>query len=517
MGFLSDFDHDAFVSYAHSGLDAWSKGFVEQLQQTVARVLGPEPHQALNFWMDTEIEGNYPLSENLKHRVQRSACIIVLMTERYLKSDWCNREADWFNRTVNDKILNLSLPVFIVRLDGAERRSWPESLRSHDLPGYNFVGDLELKEPVGFHGEGESPRGEDYHRALRQIARDMIRHIRALKQRETKQPPSLDGGIPGERGPAGTTVTKLPPPLSLAGTSQTAAEATASPAKRRLYLAAVPEDVLKLRRELAAHLSPHFEIVPAENPRDPRTIRDQAAGCISGCEFCVAVLGGSSGIWGEDEDGFVLYQQRLFGKWRKQTFNYRSSKIGDVADLEPAPYRDFIGQLQPAPTTDLAEFALQIIEAPPPQCQRRPTAASVYLVSDGDHALERQVRDLLSQLQVVAVPLGLEARTSRELADLSRDDAIKEFVKLSDAILLLNGLGKSQDNIAIHRKAGTIYVRFAPEFGHRRAIAIVDGPPDPRLGHSPPFQIFKTEASNFQDQIRHWLATVTSPVSGVAP
>ena len=53
VGYLGDFDHDAFVSYAHTALDFWSKHFVKQLQRLVSSGLGCE-EEKLHFWIDDE-------------------------------------------------------------------------------------------------------------------------------------------------------------------------------------------------------------------------------------------------------------------------------------------------------------------------------------------------------------------------------------------------------------------------------------------------------------------------------
>ena len=196
-------------------------------------------------------EGNAPLTDNLKQKVHRSAILIVLLTNRYLQSKWCESELNWFKQTVERKTIALKHPVFVVQLHDIERSNWPEILR--DLPGYNFVGDGQLNLPKGYRGE-EKPRGDEYFDAARKTAGDIVKHIKILKAQESALKPSK--GIATENNkPTVTSITVLPR------------------TKQALYLAAVPEESAGLRRRLVTLLRGKFDIVPLENPIDPLVVR----------------------------------------------------------------------------------------------------------------------------------------------------------------------------------------------------------------------------------------------------
>lgn len=83
MSYLENFDHDAFVSYAHSELNCWSKHFVDRLQYLVNCGLRSRCDK-VQFWFDEDTEGNAPLTDNLKYKVSRSCLLIVLLTDQYL-------------------------------------------------------------------------------------------------------------------------------------------------------------------------------------------------------------------------------------------------------------------------------------------------------------------------------------------------------------------------------------------------------------------------------------------------
>ena len=186
MGYLEAFEHDAFVSYAHTGTDinSWSKQLVKKLQQLVASGLAVAEDK-LELWIDDKTEGNIPLTENLKTKVHRSGLLIVLLTHRYLESEWCNKELDWFEQTIEAKKIDLEHPVFVIQLHDIERERWPKILR--EMPGHNFIGDRELNLPKGLVVGEQEPIGKDYHQAVTKVASEIVKHLKKLREREKEK------------------------------------------------------------------------------------------------------------------------------------------------------------------------------------------------------------------------------------------------------------------------------------------------------------------------------------------
>ena len=86
MGYLSDCEHDIFVSYAHSEmLNDWSKLLVDEVRKFVAAGLGMRQAKDVDLWMDYKISGNVPLTRQLRDKVEKSGVLLVLMSEWYLE------------------------------------------------------------------------------------------------------------------------------------------------------------------------------------------------------------------------------------------------------------------------------------------------------------------------------------------------------------------------------------------------------------------------------------------------
>jgi TIR domain len=174
MGYLSEFEHDVFVSYAHSDLlDDWSARLIKDLRTLVAGGLGLRGADEVGIWWDYHLRGNQPLTGQLREKVEGTGVLLVLMSEWYLKSAWCRDERDWFVQDVRRRGADR---VFVVRACATDDRRWPavfKDKRDHPLVGYNFVADADLTIPKGH------PRPEERLRQqgiLRCLAQARARH-----------------------------------------------------------------------------------------------------------------------------------------------------------------------------------------------------------------------------------------------------------------------------------------------------------------------------------------------------
>ena len=103
--------HDVFVSYAHGPvplgplaggridpLGKWTRALVANVSEQVDFYLGvKDVARRAEFWMDPELEGNLPLTANLRAKVEQSALMLLVMSPFYLQSDWCGNEVGWFS------------------------------------------------------------------------------------------------------------------------------------------------------------------------------------------------------------------------------------------------------------------------------------------------------------------------------------------------------------------------------------------------------------------------------------
>jgi hypothetical protein len=184
MGYLSNYEHDIFVSYAHSDfLNLWSVRLIQEVRQFVAGELGLREDEHLDLWWDYKIAGNQPLTAELRRKVARSGLLLVLMSDWYLDSSWCRDELEWFLNTIRQE--RAGRPVFVVRVRETDHNTWPEAFkdeRGHPLPGYNFVRAVEAKGvgPKGYPRPEDAADSKDYYEELSKLASDIVQQLRSL-------------------------------------------------------------------------------------------------------------------------------------------------------------------------------------------------------------------------------------------------------------------------------------------------------------------------------------------------
>ena len=152
MSFVGDpFSHDLFVSYSHgaardtgrSRLASWSETLVEELEVELKDV-EPAFDKRLDIFIDKELDPTLHLTPQLKGKVGDAAMLLVIMSPRYLASDWCQKELSWFEAEIKgrDKGKGCVLVVRALPTEGAE---WPRILK--DDRGETMLGFLFHPEP----------------------------------------------------------------------------------------------------------------------------------------------------------------------------------------------------------------------------------------------------------------------------------------------------------------------------------------------------------------------------------
>jgi len=99
VGYLSSFDEDVFISYAHNDDDIYAQeslGWVtrlhQDLDQRVRTYLGSESQ----FWRDNELRNNDVFTNKILTRLIKTATLLSVLSPSFLRSEWCAREVDAF-------------------------------------------------------------------------------------------------------------------------------------------------------------------------------------------------------------------------------------------------------------------------------------------------------------------------------------------------------------------------------------------------------------------------------------
>src|SRR5262245_5088866 len=94
-----DFDHHAFISYAHidnEPLTPGQKGWVAQFHATLQTMLSQRLGEKARIWRDDKLAGNDIFAEEIVGQFAKTALLISILTPRYLRSEWCTRELRTF-------------------------------------------------------------------------------------------------------------------------------------------------------------------------------------------------------------------------------------------------------------------------------------------------------------------------------------------------------------------------------------------------------------------------------------
>lgn len=138
MPYVSGYQHDVFVSYAHidneplAGDKGWVTTFVGHLKNVLDKGLGSRD---TTIWMDRGLRHNEPFAEQIEVALRSSATLIVIASPSYLQSEWCARERSSFLNAVRESAA-AGARVFRVDLDKLGPSDFPREFR--ELLGYPF-------------------------------------------------------------------------------------------------------------------------------------------------------------------------------------------------------------------------------------------------------------------------------------------------------------------------------------------------------------------------------------------
>jgi len=192
MGYVQYCRNDVFVSYAQiddrpvpGARDGWICTFVDALKLFLAQQIGRA--EILKVWRDLQIPGHAPLTAEIISAVRESATLLVVLSEGYLASDWCRREASEFLNLVG----KASRRVFVVERMPVDPSRKPGELQ--DLVGYRFwVRDRDdlpartLGVPIPSADESE------YYHRLNRLAADLAAELKRLNTTRPATPALRD-------------------------------------------------------------------------------------------------------------------------------------------------------------------------------------------------------------------------------------------------------------------------------------------------------------------------------------
>ena len=153
MGLIKPEHHDAFISYASRDNAAYGelvRGVRDDLaRKFTARFAGASPNAVAEFFIDqTGMPANGLPSEDLRKEVIAAEYLVIFMSDRYLESEFCGKELDWFReRFGGDRSAALKRTFIIVLERRSKTRNWKSFLEDPERPKYVELFDERRRTP----------------------------------------------------------------------------------------------------------------------------------------------------------------------------------------------------------------------------------------------------------------------------------------------------------------------------------------------------------------------------------
>jgi hypothetical protein len=500
MGYLDQYQHDVFVSYAHSELlTPWS----EQLRTTLAahlnELLEQKGDKRVDIWMDYRLEGNVGLTPQLRERVKGSALLLIVMSPFYLDSPWCKDEAEWFASECKAG----DGRIFVVRCRPTDEARWPAFLkdeRGTALRGYPFCRDdrradavsLPYGHPIPNDADQES-RVEFYH-AVTELAAQMQGQLRRL---------------------AKTTVTPIPQRSGMTRDQQfrTSGEQRSS---ANILLALSTEDVAPEQDALRAKLlEAGFKVLPEAEGSEPSSLPTLFAEIAPRCTAAAAILGalpGRSSV--VDGQPFVRWQHEQIVRLGLPQVVWLPPTI-DVEAIRDPDYRAFVGGIQAVRVADAGHVAAAVNDLLPggggpkrfifldaPQAPK-PGAPSDQLAANG---MEQDLRAILKNLNARVFPVARGRPTTIGLSEIEEYRRQLRALKAQcDAVLLLLQNPEQLPDLWLLEFERDIASAGAEPKAQRQPprCAVIDTTNSYEPSES--LKVFRYPNPEFQTEIRRWL------------
>jgi hypothetical protein len=230
MVYLSQFEHDVFVSYAHldnqkdrKGADGWTSSLVNALRVKLSEILGSGE---VDVWMDQRMRGNDPLDEGIMEEVRDSATLLVIKSPSYTESHWCRFEFEVFLAEASHKISD-SRRIFVVERLPIAAEKVPAGLQN--LAGYRFYQHDEHASPRPLSIDEPVFNPKLYGTHLAKVATDLAEKLTQLKSMPVVEPPKIGDSLRPDRRAAETEQRHSGPPgLVSRGGAESAATVAAS-------------------------------------------------------------------------------------------------------------------------------------------------------------------------------------------------------------------------------------------------------------------------------------------------
>ena len=362
MAYVSDFEHDIFISYALvddeklPGVDAgWVSTFVTTLESRLSVAIG-RLGRLKPWWDRSQLRENQPLDKQIQQALERTACLVVVLSPGFMESPWCPKELEAF-RIAIEKQGRADSRIFVVDLGKVTEQQRRKSFSNYKPFDFWKVDERKNRRILGF----PAPNAKD-HPEFYDAVEDLATKLKEEFDEITKARLSATSAV----GTIPNVAAVVPTQPRLTGPV--------------IYVAETSDDLNTARKQLVTFLESHkFRVVcGGRNMSDVEGWRSAASRDLSEATCFVQLLGLYPGRELDGAtSGLVRLQYELAVSLRKQVLQWR------VPDLLSKPFEnqshfEFV-KAASAIECPLEEFKAEVKRVaspppPPPLVGRPPTA-----------------------------------------------------------------------------------------------------------------------------------------------
>ena len=189
MAYLKSFDHDVFISYAHvdnlpnrEGEKGWVEQFAQQLSVRLLKRFGEQ----VDVWHDPSLKRSQLFDTVIEKAVNSTGVMVALISNRYLRSDYCQQEIKWFCNKVEQEPYGLVIDNYVrvlpVLLYNIPSHSWPEACQGTLAFHFHDASDSEIGDPL-------NPDSQPFGRQLRRLVDELYEVLIRLEQHAAEPEP----------------------------------------------------------------------------------------------------------------------------------------------------------------------------------------------------------------------------------------------------------------------------------------------------------------------------------------
>jgi hypothetical protein len=266
------FQKQVFISYTHfdnKPLLADQQGWISRFHATLEALLTMRLGEPAQIWRDIKLRGNDSFAEEITDKFKNAAIFVSVLSPRYLKSDWCVREAREFceaaRQDIGVTVEHTSRIFKVVKTPVETEDPLPPEMK--DVLGYAFFVTDDGEAPL----ELDPLYGGDLAQAFMRKLATLAWHIaQTLKKLETRQ--------------ASPSCAEASPQVS-------------DGPKPSVYLAEVAYDQAEAREILQGELLVHgYRVVPDRPlPRDEVNYAAAVKTLLCQCQLAVHLVGRAHG------------------------------------------------------------------------------------------------------------------------------------------------------------------------------------------------------------------------------